>query len=547
MPGGPKQHLGAQPRLSLVGRVRLEDGQGSEVALSDLKVRAILAILALSPDRCRARQMLSAMLWPDRAQKQAEGSLNTDLYKIGKLFERWPGAFSRDRTVARLDETGVTVDLDEFDPKEWSRRWGRTPPRLMEDLDLDGPFEDWRREQQHAFERRFEESLSASDDLDPLYAQGWRPTEARPGVVILPMGRPGSEEDYFATLMLRETFTRCLCEHGVFDVTEDPDMQVGTEIAVDTRVCAGGVIVVLTLRDRQSGMRIWSATRQFRGPLEDFSTGTAFRLFVNELCWAIARHWSTRYVGRDAHMIDALTAVQAMFALDPERLDFADGLLVDSWDRDQRATSLAWRGYLRTFRFGERMGDDAETLREEARALTTQALEMDPSNSMVLALASHVHSFLLGNREFGHDLAERAVKLNSANPLALGYLGRSMSHFGDHEAGYALTAKAREIAGPSPFRYTLDFLCGITALLSGRTDEALRLGETALAQAPDYQAPQRYLIPLYMKAGNRTRAREILHNLRRVAPDFSLDAMRDTLPVAGIREAGLLDLGDADL
>jgi hypothetical protein len=88
----------------------------------------------------------------------------------------------------------------------------------------------------------------------------------------------------------------------------------------------------------------------------------------------------------------------------------------------------------------------------------------------------------------------------------------------------------------------------MTALLSGRFPEAVRAAEIAYAIAPTYRPPLRTLVPLYLRLGERDKARDAFERLRRIEPTFSLDAMRETsYPSAGIRESGLLTFSDSDL
>ena len=88
----------------------------------------------------------------------------------------------------------------------------------------------------------------------------------------------------------------------------------------------------------------------------------------------------------------------------------------------------------------------------------------------------------------------------------------------------------------------------MTALLSGRWEDAVQAGEIACAMAPGFRPPQRYLVPLYLHAGKRDQARETFERLRRIEPGFSLDAMRESsYPSAGIRASGLLTFSKGDL
>ena len=103
-----------------------------------------------------------------------------------------------------------------------------------------------------------------------------------------------------------------------------------------------------------------------------------------------------------------------------------------------------------------------------------------------------------------------------------------------------------------PDRRHIDTCChvfhGMAALLSGRFEEAIRAGEIACAMAPTFRPPQRYLVPLYLRAGKRDNARETFEKMRRLEPCFSLEVMREhSYPSAGIRASGLLTFSKGDL
>ncbi len=141
-----------------------------------------------------------------------------------------------------------------------------------------------------------------------------------------------------------------------------------------------------------------------------------------------------------------------------------------------------------------------------------------------------------------------SIKANPAHPFGHAFLGRAKSYLGDHEAGYRETCRALELSGQAPYRYMLHTLSGMTALLSGRFEEAVRASEIACALAPSYRPPQRSLVPLYLRLGERDKARDAFERLRRLEPTFSLDVMRESsYPSTGIRASGLLSFSDRDL
>ena len=70
--------------LSLLGEFSLVDTQGQTVSINGKKNRALLAILALSPNQTMTRERLSGLLWGDRGEEQARNSLRQSLAVLRK-------------------------------------------------------------------------------------------------------------------------------------------------------------------------------------------------------------------------------------------------------------------------------------------------------------------------------------------------------------------------------------------------------------------------------------------------------------------------------
>ena len=86
------------------------------------------------------------------------------------------------------------------------------------------------------------------------------------------------------------------------------------------------------------------------------------------------------------------------------------------------------------------------------------------------------------------------------------------------------------------------------ALATGRFDEAVRAAEIVQTIVPSFRPPRRYLVPLYLRLGERDKARDAFEKMSVIEPSFSLEAMRErTYPSNIIRASGLLTFSDRDL
>jgi tetratricopeptide (TPR) repeat protein len=235
-----------------------------------------------------------------------------------------------------------------------------------------------------------------------------------------------------------------------------------------------------------------------------------------------------------------------MCKIEVTEVDRADELLANAYEVDPKPVYLAWRAYARALYAGELY--DRRSAIEEAEELARRAIEADPNNATVLALTSHVYGFVLRKWAVAHELAELSVRCDPSLPLGHTYLGKAKLELGEHEAGYRETCRGLELSGQAPYRHMLHTAHGLASLATGRFDEAVRAAEIVHAIVPIFRPTRRYLVPLYLRLGERDKARDAFEKMSLIEPSFSLEAMREqSYPSNIIRASGLLTFSDRDL
>lgn len=74
------------PMLHVLGGIDLRDSEGKQIELKARKSRQLLAYLAVPSDQIRSREQLASLLWSDRQEEQARGSLRTALSGIRRAI-----------------------------------------------------------------------------------------------------------------------------------------------------------------------------------------------------------------------------------------------------------------------------------------------------------------------------------------------------------------------------------------------------------------------------------------------------------------------------
>jgi len=101
---------------ALLGRFQLRASDGSEVVISNRRVRAVLAMLCVAPNEPIEREYLSKLLWPGRFEAHAKASLRQCLLELGKAL----GPFGVDlvevtRSRVSLHPSAIRTDLGELE------------------------------------------------------------------------------------------------------------------------------------------------------------------------------------------------------------------------------------------------------------------------------------------------------------------------------------------------------------------------------------------------------------------------------------------------
>lgn len=131
--------------IRLIGPFRMLSKTGDDLSPRGAKSRALIALLATSPNYQRPRKWLQDKLWSDRAEEQGAASLRQALTEIRRHLAQYPNVFYSDRSIIRLNSEEISVDIDDFDPDTISKSLDGVD--FLEGLEIpDDVFEDWLRQ-----------------------------------------------------------------------------------------------------------------------------------------------------------------------------------------------------------------------------------------------------------------------------------------------------------------------------------------------------------------------------------------------------------------
>jgi len=238
---------GSEPRqgggiafASLLGRFQLRASDGSEVVISNRRVRAVLAMLCVAPNEPIEREYLSKLLWPGRFEAHAKASLRQCLLELGKAL----GPFGGDlvevtRSRVSLHPSAIRTDLGELElalglgdyaaAAEQLDAIGAAP--MLEHMEFGAAFAEWLSRHRAETEKRLQAAIAnglaaleraGNQELHARLLNSWllrKPSGPSPAaadqasgrtpIAVLPFRPVGMSEEqlYFADGIVDELIT----------------------------------------------------------------------------------------------------------------------------------------------------------------------------------------------------------------------------------------------------------------------------------------------------------------------------------------------------
>ena len=99
-------------RLTLLGGFQVCDPEGEKISIAGSKSALLLAYLALQPGRAHSRENLIGLLWSDRAESQARGSLRQAVWALRQAFkDSEPSPLTIEGETLALDPAAMETDV----------------------------------------------------------------------------------------------------------------------------------------------------------------------------------------------------------------------------------------------------------------------------------------------------------------------------------------------------------------------------------------------------------------------------------------------------
>ncbi len=555
--------------IETIGLMRVSAHDGTNLTPKGARVRAVLAVIALSPDKIIARRRLESLFWNDRGREQASGSLRQALSSIRKSLGPYSDILSADRLEVSLDKTKSLVDVDADQESVFAKlRDGR---QLLEGFNKQSKlFEEWLDNENERIRLVYGMTKSKASGISLVGAiddhQNTKPLsgQALPGIsdanqeyqtpVLFTENRSiGEGLEVFIAESIRSQLGLTAVEHSHISVI-DRDGRLkrevrspGSRCIIHVSAIGSRMFALARLTREPSGEQYWSRQISFdaEDELQAIDIAASLALEATEAATKCAEDAS------DAAIANAMAAeaLHEAFTFDPERMLHADKLLADSQMLDSHASRPALRALTKAFLWMENGDMELEHTRNEVNKLVRESLDLDPNNATALAFIADVRDLVFNDPYSALSYTTRALQINPGSGYAHASQGALELRRGDSKKALTAASRARrQLENTSLQVFALMRYC-VAAMHSGDFCAAMNAAQSASVLAPTSCPPLRHLYVLRLHLGDRKGAREALELLRKLEPGFSLSMVREDAgyPAATIRSVGLDKLQDMEL
>jgi adenylate cyclase len=192
-------------------------------------------------------------------------------------------------------------------------------------------------------------------------------------------------------------------------------------------------------------------------------------------------------------------------------------------DRHNRAAApRAWLAKWYVLRVVQGMSDSRDNDARRALDLTWRAMDIEPSNSLILAIQGYIHCQLSGNVSLSESKLNEAIQINPNESLAWLYKSVWSSMWGAPEASVKEAQIASDLSPIDPMRYYYDMILACGHSMNHDYPKAIELAQRSLKMNRHHQPTIRVLLHAQAQSGQIDEARVTLGRLLQENPDLTV-------------------------
>lgn len=503
--------------LRVHGSFAVIDRTGHDITPKFAKHCAVIAILALTPHNRVARAKIQSMLWGECNQSRASANLRQTIYLLNSQFNK---LLDSDRNYVWLNMSVIQIEPMLSGHKAYCSS-------LLDGIDIDEEgFEDWLREVRSAgseeAQKIFTPFITQIDDIHlPVFIFENMASKKE-------LGQFKEVADLAANELARVTgFLQIRLytpETKKYLSLKDEVLSKHVQLCINT--FGNGAILSIAIRNHL-GITTWATQIELQSAKCKNIANAIARLGQLFLSYLIESSDHMDSFAQERQRIQDGIAFLLKGVLLPHSLPM-EKLRLTSNDLAETGTSAlghALLGTVHVLAYGESTGgweSDADAVVYHF----TKALQLEPSNHLVLAFSGHSRSFFENNIQAGLALTKKACEIAPNCPISSILCAISFGYADQWNEALKYANRARKLSTSTIFMPLVESVCGQVALMVGNYEASTRFSENSFAMLPRFRPTVFNLASAHVLNGNTDRGRQVFFSYAQNNPDFNIDRMK---------------------
>lgn len=226
-----------------------------------------------------------------------------------------------------------------------------------------------------------------------------------------------------------------------------------------------------------------------------------------------------------------LLAIPLMYSMERAKYEEAGALITRALAIDpQDGMAAAWAAYWQVFHVGQGWANDVEQAMKTAQTHALRAIKIDPENAEALGIFAHVASFLEKDFDTAILFFERALRLNPNLAYIWAWSAPTYCYIGQPEAALARLERYRDLAPFDPYFLLFESMYTMAYVFKGDYESAAAVGRRSVKNNPLFSNGYKPLIAALGHLGLRDEAKAYVETLLSLEPDFTVERFGRTYP-----------------
>jgi DNA-binding SARP family transcriptional activator/TolB-like protein/Tfp pilus assembly protein PilF len=227
-----------------------------------------------------------------------------------------------------------------------------------------------------------------------------------------------------------------------------------------------------------------------------------------------------------------LLAIPLIFSMERRKYEQAGQLISQALEIEpDNSMAAAWAAHWHLFYVGQGWAQDTKQVLATVQKYALRAVKLDPDNAEALGIYAHCCAY--GDKDFDTAIHyfDRSLRLNPSLAFIWAYSALTYCYIGKPELALQRLERYRELAPSDPYFSLFENVFTIAYTFKGDYERAALVGRRVVRANPDFAAGYKPLIASLGHLGRRDEAQPYIAKLLTLEPNFTIEQFGQAYPI----------------